>query len=60
MIHDRVAAFDNDGTLWTEQPLYTQAFFARDRIRAILGARAHARIVHAPGGRLVNVVARLD
>lgn len=32
---DRVAAFDNDGTLWTEQPLYTQAFFARDRIRAL-------------------------
>jgi len=37
-----------------------QVVLARDRIRAILGAREHARIVHAPGGRLVNIVARLD
>jgi hypothetical protein len=29
---DRIATFDNDGTLWTEQPLYTQAVFARDQI----------------------------
>jgi phosphoserine phosphatase len=30
---ERVAVFDNDGTLWTEWPLYTQAFFALDRLR---------------------------
>src|SRR4051812_48337192 len=29
---ERVAAFDNDGTLWCEQPMYVQAFFVRDRI----------------------------
>ena len=28
---DRVAVFDNDGTLWTEQPVYAQLVFAIDR-----------------------------
>ena len=28
---DRVAVFDNDGTLWTEQPIPTQLAFALDR-----------------------------
>ena len=32
---DRIAVFDNDGTLWAEQPIYFQAFFAFDRVRAI-------------------------
>jgi phosphoserine phosphatase len=31
----RVAVFDNDGTLWSEQPLYFQLFFAIDRVKAI-------------------------
>jgi len=31
----RIAVFDNDGCLWAEQPLYFQAFFAFDRIRAL-------------------------
>ncbi len=31
---DRIAVFDNDGTLWCEQPVYVQAIFIRDRIRA--------------------------
>ena len=29
---ERIATFDNDGTLWTEQPMYTQLSFALDRI----------------------------
>jgi phosphoserine phosphatase len=29
---DRIATFDNDGTLWVEHPLYTQALFALDRV----------------------------
>jgi len=29
---DRIATFDNDGTLWVEHPLYTQAVFALDRV----------------------------
>jgi phosphoserine phosphatase len=32
---ERIAVFDNDGTLWAEQPLYFQLLFAIDRIRAI-------------------------
>lgn len=31
---DRIAVFDNDGTLWSAQPVYVQAAFAFDRIRA--------------------------
>lgn len=30
---DRIATFDNDGTLWAEQPLYFQFFFAIDRVK---------------------------
>ncbi len=31
----RIAVFDNDGTLWAEQPMYVQAFFLFDRIKAL-------------------------
>src|SRR5262245_13985202 len=34
---DRVAVFDNDGTLWTEQPMYFQFAFALDRVQALAG-----------------------
>jgi len=30
---ERIATFDNDGTLWCEQPMYVQAFFVFDRIK---------------------------
>lgn len=32
---ERIATFDNDGTLWTEQPYYFQLAFALDRIKAM-------------------------
>jgi len=32
---ERIAVFDNDGTLWAEQPLYFQLLFALDRVRAM-------------------------
>jgi phosphoglycolate phosphatase-like HAD superfamily hydrolase len=32
---DRIATFDQDGTIWVEHPLYTQAIFALDRVRAL-------------------------
>jgi phosphoglycolate phosphatase-like HAD superfamily hydrolase len=32
---ERIAAFDNDGTLWSEQPVYFQLAFALDRIKAL-------------------------
>src|SRR5262245_17423272 len=31
----RIAVFDNDGTLWAEQPLYFQLVFAIDRVRTL-------------------------
>ena len=32
---ERIAVFDNDGTLWVEQPIYTQLAFAMDRVKAL-------------------------
>ena len=32
---ERIATFDNDGTLWAEQPLYFQLLFALDRVKAL-------------------------
>jgi phosphoglycolate phosphatase-like HAD superfamily hydrolase len=34
-VPERIAVFDNDGTLWTEQPYYFQLAFALDRIKAM-------------------------
>ena len=34
-VPERIAVFDNDGTLWAEQPMYFQAFFIFDRIKAL-------------------------
>jgi len=31
---DRIATFDNDGTMWVEQPIYTQVEFAMQRVPA--------------------------
>ena len=32
---ERIATFDNDGTLWVEHPMYTQLAFAIDRVKAL-------------------------
>ncbi len=32
---DRLAVFDNDGTLWPEQPLYVEVLFAADQMKAV-------------------------
>jgi phosphoglycolate phosphatase-like HAD superfamily hydrolase len=34
-VPQRIATFDNDGTLWAEQPLPFQLFFALDRVKAM-------------------------
>ena len=34
-VAERIATFDNDGTLWSEQPLYFEFIFALDRLRAL-------------------------
>jgi phosphoglycolate phosphatase-like HAD superfamily hydrolase len=33
---ERIATFDNDGTLWAEQPIYFQLAFAIDRVKALV------------------------
>jgi phosphoserine phosphatase len=38
---ERIAVFDNDGTLWSEQPMYNQLAFALDRVKAL--APAHPK-----------------
>lgn len=35
---ERIATFDNDGTLWAEQPLYFQFFYVADRVKALAPA----------------------
>jgi hypothetical protein len=32
---ERIATFDNDGTLWVEHPMYIQLAFALDRVKAL-------------------------
>ncbi len=36
--NERIAVFDNDGTLWSEQPMYFQLIFALERIRELAPA----------------------
>src|SRR5213083_1301461 len=34
-VEQRIATFDNDGTLWVEQPMYVQLAFALDRVKVV-------------------------
>jgi hypothetical protein len=34
-LQERIATFDNDGTLWAEQPMYFQLLFALDRVKIL-------------------------
>jgi len=34
-VPERIAVFDNDGTLWSEKPVYFQLFFAMDRVKEL-------------------------
>lgn len=40
---ERIAVFDNDGTLWSEQPAYFQLLFAFDRVRQLAPAHPEWR-----------------
>ena len=35
---ERIAVFDNDGTLWTEKPVYTHVFALLDRFKEQMAA----------------------
>jgi hypothetical protein len=36
--NERIATFDNDGTLWAEQPMYSQLLFVFDRVKSSAAA----------------------
>src|SRR5215831_69041 len=42
---ERVATFDQDGTLWVEHPIYTQVVFSLDRVPAIVAKKPELREV---------------
>jgi haloacid dehalogenase-like hydrolase len=52
---ERIAVFDNDGTLWTEQPMYAQLAFALDRA-AELGHPTSLEALHGGMAALVDLV----
>lgn len=47
--NERIAVFDNDGTLWVERPTYIQAFFAIERLKQI--AEADPKLINQPDYR---------
>jgi haloacid dehalogenase-like hydrolase len=67
-VPERIAVFDNDGTLWSEQPYYNQVAFTLDRVkalatghpewkdkpafRAVLNRNIHAVLASSPRDRL--------
>ena len=49
---ERIATFDQDGTLWVEQPMYTQVMYCLERVPTCRGeARTgeHRALQHCPG-----------
>jgi phosphoglycolate phosphatase-like HAD superfamily hydrolase len=42
---DRIAVFDQDGTLWVEQPMYTQVVYCLERVPAVVAKRPELRNV---------------
>lgn len=43
-IADRIATFDNDGTLWAEQPVYFQFFYALDKAKSMAPAHPEWKV----------------
>lgn len=42
---ERIAAFDQDGTLWVEHPMYTQVVYCLDRVPAVVAKKPELRNV---------------
>src|SRR3954470_5488114 len=42
---DRIAVFDQDGTLWVEQPMYTQVVYCLDRVPAVVAKKPELKTV---------------
>jgi phosphoglycolate phosphatase-like HAD superfamily hydrolase len=56
---ERIAAFDNDGTLWAEQPVYVQLAFVVDRVQALAAERPEWRTQQPFAAVLENDLAAL-
>jgi phosphoglycolate phosphatase-like HAD superfamily hydrolase len=59
---ERLATFDNDGTLWAEQPIYFQFEFTRDRVKALVPQHPEwktkppfSKFINTPKEELVEV-----
>jgi len=55
----RIATFDNDGTLWAEQPIYVQLEFVIDRVQALAAERPDWRTQQPFAAVLENDLAAL-
>jgi phosphoglycolate phosphatase-like HAD superfamily hydrolase len=56
---DRIATFDNDGTLWSEQPMYFQVAFALERLAKVTGKPPDMKEIMAQGEKgLLEVIAK--
>src|SRR6185436_5211569 len=57
----RIAVFDNDGTLWAEQPIYFQLAFAMDRVKRLapqhLEWQTHEPFMSILGGNIKEALA---
>jgi phosphoglycolate phosphatase-like HAD superfamily hydrolase len=42
---DRIAVFDQDGTLWVEHPMYTQVLYCLDRVPAVVAQKSQLKNV---------------
>src|SRR5215475_447205 len=42
---DRIATFDQDGTLWVEHPMYTQVVYCLERVPALVAAKPELKNV---------------
>jgi len=56
---ERIATFDNDGTLWAEQPLYVQLAFALERVKALAARHPEWRTEQPFAAILANDLAQL-
>ncbi|MBV7533100.1 HAD family phosphatase [Chitinophaga sp. sic0106] len=53
-VQDRIATFDNDGTLWAEQPVYFQFFYALDKVREMAGQHPEWKTIEPFKSALMN------
>ena len=51
---ERIATFDQDGTLWVEHPIYSQLVYCFDRVPAVVKAKARIRECRAIQDRAVR------